>query len=184
MEDRNIIELYWMRDESAIAETQKKYGRYCYSIAHNILPQHEDAEECVNDTYFAAWNAIPPGRPNLFSAFLGKLTRHISIDKWRRQSAGKRGGSTVSIALEELTQCVPDRCDVTAQAEAKELAALINRFLKRVSEQERNVFLKRYFYLSGIDKISAEFKMSPSKVKSMLFRTRKKLRVFLEREGY
>ena len=184
MEDRKIVDLYWARSEQAIFETQNKYGSYCFSIANNILPFREDAEESVNDTYLAAWNAIPPNRPGILSTFLGKLTRRISIDRWRSLTADKRGGSTVCLTLDELAECIPGSSDPAADVEAKELAAAIGRFLDTVTSTERKVFLMRYFDLAGIQDIADRFHMSPSKVKSMLHRTRGKLRLALQKEGY
>ena len=109
MEDKEIVQLYWQRSEEAITQTDRKYGSYCFSVAKNILPSQEDAQECVNDTYMAAWETIPPHRPDILSTFLGKLTRRISIDRWRAQTADKRGGSAVTVALEELEACGKDR---------------------------------------------------------------------------
>lgn len=184
MEDNRIVELYWQRSESAIYETQCKYGHYCFSIASNILPTREDAEESVNDTYMAAWNAMPPNRPNVLSTFLGKLTRRISIDRWRNLTADKRGGSTVTVALDELTECIPSHSNPVTEVEARELAAAINRFLDALPYTERKVFLMRYFDLARLGDIEAAFKMSNGKVKSMLHRTRGKLREYLKKEGY
>lgn len=184
MEDNRIVELYWQRAESAIYETQCKYGRYCFSIASNILPTREDAEESVNDTYMAAWNAMPPNRPNVLSTFLGKLTRRISIDRWRNLTADKRGGGTVTVALDELSECIPSRLNPVAEVEARELATAINRFLDTLPHRERKVFLMRYFDLAKLTDIEATFEMSSSKVKSMLHRTRGKLRAHLKKEGY
>lgn len=184
MEDSGIIQLYWDRSEAAITETDRKYGRYCLSIAGNILPSREDAQECVNDTYLAAWEAIPPHRPDILSTFLGKLTRRISIDRWRILTAQKRGGGSMTLALEELGECIPARSDPAAQVEAKELAEAVNRFLAKLPQQERRVFLLRYFHMAGIGKIAKDCGFSDSKVKSMLHRTRKKLRTYLTEEGY
>ncbi len=184
MEDSKIVELYWQRSERAIDETQRKYEPYCFSIAKNILPFYEDAQECVNDTYFAAWNALPPNRPSVLSIFLGKLTRRISIDRWRTLSAEKRGGGTVTIALEGLAECIPSGSNPTAEVEAKELAQAVNRFLDTLSYTERQVFLMRYFDLASIRDIEAKYRMSGSKVKSMLYRIRGKLRISLHEEGY
>lgn len=184
MDDIQIIDLYWQRSEAAIVETQNKYGVFLFSIANRILPFREDAEESVNDTYLDAWNAIPPTRPHILSAFLGKLTRRISIDRWRSLSAEKRGGSTVTVALEELTGCIPGGSDPAAEVEAKELARAISRFLDTLPHTEQQVLLMRYFHLAGIQEIADSFCMSSSKVKSMLHRTRKKLRAHLAKEGY
>lgn len=183
MEDQVIIDLYFERSEQAIVETDTKYGGYCYSIAYNILANREDSEESVSDTYMAAWNAIPPRRPNFLSAFLGKLTRHISIDRWRKSSARKRGGGEVILALEELENCV-DSQDTESTVERKELVRLLNRFLASLPETERNVFLCRYWYLDTIQTISEYSGFSQSKVTSMLHRTRGKLRKLLTEEGW
>ena len=184
MEDRIIVDLYWARSERAIYETQLKYHHYCLSIANNILPFREDAEESVNDTYLTAWNIMPPNRPSILSTFLGKLTRRISIDRWRNLSADKRGSGTVPIALDELAECIPGGSDPAAEVEAKDLAKAIGRFLDTVPYTERRVFLMRYFDLAKIQDIASKFNMSSSKVKSMLHRTRSKLRVHLQKEGY
>lgn len=184
MDDAKIIDLYWQRSEAAILETETKYGHYLFSIANRILPFREDAQECVNDTYLDAWNAMPPTRPSILSAFLGKLTRRISIDRWRSLNAEKRGGSTVTLALEELEGCIPGGTDPAAEVEARELAEAINRFLDALPRTERQIFVMRYFHLAGITEIAGKFRMSSSKVKSMLHRTRKKLRSHLAKEGY
>ena len=184
MEDSKIVDLYWARSEQAICETQNKYGSYCFSIARNILPSREDAEESVNDTYIAAWNIIPPNRPSILSTFLGKLTRRISIDRWRNLCADKRGGGIVPIALDELAECIPGGSDPVAEVEAKELAKIIGRFLDTVPYTERKVFLMRYFELAKLQDIAHQLNLSLSKVKSMLHRTRCKLRRYLQEEGY
>lgn len=184
MEDSKIVDLYWQRSAAAIDETQRKYDSYCFAISRNILPTQEDARECVNDTYLAAWNAIPPNRPAVLSTFLGKLTRRISIDRWRALSAEKRGGNSVTVALEELEQCIPGGSDPVKEVEAKELAEAINRFLDTLPYMERKVFLMRYFDMADLKQIEQRFKMSSSKAKSMLHRTRKKLRAYLQEEGY
>ena len=184
MEDSKIVDLYWERSEQAISETQNKYGNYCLSIARNILPTREDAQESVNDTYLAAWNAMPPNRPSVLSTFLGKLTRRISIDRWRILSADKRGGGNTALALDELAECIPGGSDPAAEVEAKELASAIGNFLDTLSSTERQIFLARYFNLANIQNIASKFNMGPSKVKSMLFRIRNKLREHLEKEGY
>lgn len=183
MEDQKIIDLYWQRSEQAIQETDSKYGGYCYSIAYNILTNREDSEESVSDTYFAAWRAMPPKRPGILSAFLGKITRHLSIDRWRRRTAEKRGGEIV-LALEELEDCISDGLSTEDAVQKKELTVFINRFLDALPETERNVFLCRYWYVDGVQDIADTLGFSVSKVNSMLHRTRQKLRRALEREGY
>lgn len=184
MEDKQIVELYFRRSEQAIAETDTKYGPYCYSIAYNILTNREDSEESVSDTYMAAWNAMPPRRPAILATFLGKITRHLSIDRWRSRNACKRGGGEMVLALEELDACVSGEESAEQKYLRKELSVFINRFLDALSETERSVFLCRYWYLDSISDIAEQFAFSESKVKSMLSRTRGKLRRELEREGY
>ena len=184
MDDKRIIGLYFERREQAVEETAKKYGRYCYAIAYNILSDPEDAEESVNDTYLDAWNAIPPHRPNSLALFLGKITRRISIDRWRIRNAGKRGGGETALVLEELYQCVASDANPEQEFERKQLAQVINRFVKTLPGNEQKVFLCRYWYMDSIKSIGKRFGYSESKVKSMLFRTREKLRDVLRKEGY
>ena len=184
MEDQKIIDLYWQRSEQAIVETDTKYGGYCYSIAYNILTNREDSEESVSDTYMAAWQSMPPKRPGILPAFLGKITRHLSIDRWRRKTADKRGGSEVSLALEELEGCVSGMESVEDRLQRKELTVLINRFLDSLPEMERNVFLCRYWYADSVQDVADIFGFSVAKINSMLYRTRQKLRRALAKEGY
>ncbi len=184
MEDKSIVDLYFLRNEDAIALTDKKYGRYCYSIAYNILTNKEDAQESVSDTYMTAWNAIPPRRPSVLSTFLGKITRHISIDRWRQRSAAKRGGGEVSLALEELSECIAGLQNVELEYERKELMKAYTRFLKDLPAAERRVFLCRYWYMESVEAIANKFGFSQSKVKMLLQRTRIKLRLRFEEEGY
>lgn len=184
MEDNGIIELYFSRLEQAIVETDRKYGGFCYSIAYNILFNREDSEESVSDTYLSAWNAIPPTRPGILSSFLGKITRNLSLDKWRRRTASKRGAGEVPLALEELEQCVSDGETPERAYERKELEVSINRFLDHLAPTERNVFLCRYWYLDSIGEIAETFGFTTAKANSMLRRTREKLRRQLEKEGY
>lgn len=183
MDDQGIVALFFERSEQAIAETDKKYGRYCYAIAYNILSSREDSEESVSDTYLTAWNTIPPRKPNFLNAFLGKITRHISIDRWRRRDAQKRGGRETILALDELGECV-DAHGLEGETSRRELIRVLNRFLAALSESERNVFLCRYWYMDSIQTISQISGFSQSKVTSMLHRTRGKLRKMLSEEGY
>lgn len=183
MEDAHIVDLYWARSEAAVAETAKKYGTYCYSIAHAILTNPEDAEESVNDTWLDAWNSMPPHRPAILATFLGKITRRIAIDKWRARSAEKRGGGEMALALSELADCVPSGKTVEQEVADTELEAAINRFVLSPPLTRRRVFLCRYWYLDSIAAIAKQFGLSQSSVKVMLHRTRKALRTFLEREG-
>lgn len=183
MEDTQIISLYFARNEQAIRETDKKYGKYCYSIAYNILSDQEDAEESVSDTYLSAWNAIPPRRPAVLAAFLGKITRNISIDRWRKCKAFKRGGGQVELALEELQDCVSGSGSAEDAVVRKEILASLNSFLGTLNETERNVFLCRYWYLDSTEEIAQKSGFSVSKVKSMLLRLRRRLNTHLEKEG-
>jgi RNA polymerase sigma-70 factor (ECF subfamily) len=184
MEDSNIVELYWTRSENAISETAKKYGRYCHSIARNILFNKEDADEAVNDTYLGAWNSMPPHRPSVLATFLGKITRRISLNKWRYQNRDKRGGGEVALALDELEDCIASKAVLEQEIETKELGEKIDTFINTLPETERRVFVCRYWYLDQISAICEQFGFSQEKVKSMLFRTRKKLLEYLITEGY
>jgi len=183
LDDSRILKLYFQRSEDAISATEKKYGAYCLSIARNILPDPEDAREAVNDTYLGAWNAIPPHIPNSLAAFLGRITRRISINKWQAAHTAKRGGGEIPLALEELSECVPSSMDVEQALAGKELTALLNRFVRELPETERKVFVCRYWYLEPVKAIAKRFGFSESKVKSMLFRIRNKLKAELEKEG-
>ena len=184
MEDARIIDLYWTRSEDAIAETAAKYGNYCYAIAYRILSDTGDAEESVNDTYLDAWNSMPPHRPAVLAAFLGKITRRVAIDRWRGRTAEKRGGGAAALALEELADCVPAGLGVEQELDARELAEAVNAFVMSLPLTERRVFLRRYWYLDPIPEISRRFGFSESKVKMMLHRQRRRLLARLEREAF
>ena len=183
MEDAAIIDLYWARSQQAIAESEIKYGAYCHAIALRILNRTEDAEECVNDTWLRAWNAMPPQRPSILSAFFAKLTRNLSLDRWRRQRAAKRGGGQTELALQELEECVPDRRRPDEALEAAETARLISAFLRRQGELDRKLFVRRYFYLESLADLGARFGLTQGQVKSRLYRVRQRLKNELEREG-
>ena len=184
MDDDRIVALYWSRSEAAITETAAKYGSYLRSISFSILGSREDAQECVNDTYHDAWNAMPPHRPSVLSASLGKITRRNSIDRWRKRNAEKRGGGELPLALEELEECVSGSGSVEDAVQRKELEQLLDRFLDTLPVTERRVFLRRYWYLDSVQSIAWQFGFSQSKTASMLHRTRAKLRALLEKEGY
>jgi RNA polymerase sigma-70 factor (ECF subfamily) len=184
VDDKSIVDLYFSRDQEAITQTDKKYGHYCYRIAYNILTNREDAEESVSDTYVAAWRAIPPRRPSVLSTFLGKITRHIAIDRWRERNASKRGGGEVPLALEELQDCVAGMQNVEMDYERKEIIKAYVKFLDALPVTERRVFLCRYWYVDSVEAIADKFGFSQSKVKTMLHRTRAKLRKQLAEEGY
>ena len=183
MEDTAIIDLYWARSQQAIAASQEKYGAYCHTIARRILDREEDAEECVNDTWLRAWNAMPPQRPGILSAFFGKLTRNLSLDRWRRLKAAKRGGSQVEVALHELEDCLPDHRRPDEELEAGETAALISDFLRRQSREDRALFIRRYFHLEPLGELAERFGMPLGQVKSRLHRMRGRLKIELEKEG-
>ena len=183
MDDHEIIDLYWARSEQAIAESECKYGAFCRSIARNILRQEEDAEECVHDTWFRAWNLMPPQRPGILSAFFGRLTRNLSLDRWRYNRAAKRGGSQVEVALGELEECLPDPNRPEERLEERETAALISRFLGEQPPLDRVLFLRRYWYLDSIAALAGRYHISESAVKSNLHRTRLRLKEALRKEG-
>ncbi len=184
MDDKTIVDLYWKRSERAISETEIKYGRFMYSIAFNVLANQEDAEESINDTYLAVWDALPPHRPSVLTSFLGKLTRRISINRWYSLTASKRGGGQVRLALDELAECESGSSSVEEIAIGREAYAALNRFLAELPETERTVFVRRYFLLDPVGSIAESFHFSEAKVTSMLHRTRMKLRKALTEEGY
>lgn len=183
MEDAAIVALYWDRDESAIDESSAKYGPFCRTVALNILSVREDAEECVNDTWLRAWNAIPPARPAPLRAFFGKITRNLSLDRFRASRAMKRGGGNIELILEELGECVGSGESVEGAFDAKETAGVISRFLADQQPLQRQIFLRRYWFGDSVDDIAKRFAMRAGTVKSNLFRTRERLRGVLEREG-
>lgn len=183
MRDTQILDLYWSREERAIEETQKMYGNYCYSIAWHILHTKEDSDECVNDTWLKAWNAIPPKRPERLGLFLGTITRNLSLDRWKEKHAMKRGNGEMMLALDELAECVPDRCSTEDAVEAADLERMLNEFLRTLPERDCNVFLRRYWYVEEYNEIAKRYGMKLNTVKTSLFRTRAKLREYLEREG-
>lgn len=181
MEDRKIVELYWERSEDAISETQKKYGKYCHSIAYGILCSNEDAEECVNDAYSRLWKSIPPRRPKHLSAFIAKITRNLALDRYDRSNAQKRGGNTEEVYL-EFEECVPDT-KAENLADKLALKTAVNGFLSSLGSQERKLFMRRYWYFGSIKDIADEFGLSESAVKTSLFRTRMRFKAYLENEG-
>ena len=183
MEDSTIIQLYWDRDEKAIGETDRKYGSYCFAIANNILSSREDSDECVNDTWLRAWNVIPPKKPEKFRAFLGKITRNLSFDKYKKANAAKRS-SEMQLVLDELTECVSGRNTTDEELNYKMLGECINSFLKSLSKRERGIFLSRYFYAETVNKIAEKYGISSNNASAILSRTRTKLRKYLVEEGY
>lgn len=184
MEDSEIISLYFARSQQAISETDKKYGAYCYQIAYRILSNREDSEERVNDTYMAAWNRIPPTKPRILAAYLGKITRHLALDSWRKLHADKRGSGEVNLALDELEECIGTADSPEAEIDRKELREALSRFLDGLNAQERMIFVSRYWYLRSVQELSEQTGLSQSNIKTTLFRTRGKLRQFLCEEGF
>lgn len=183
MEDQEIIRLYWDRNEDAIGETGTKYGGYLYNIAYNILAVRQDSEECVSDTYLRAWNAIPPKKPENLKLFLGRVTRNLALDRRKADATEKRGGGQAVLALEELKDCVSSRETPEASLDEKFLAEKITEFLRNQPDTTRKCFVLRYWYLEPVSAIASRMRISPSKVKSLLYRTRIKLKIYLEKEG-
>lgn len=184
MEDHQIVELYWQRDQQAIAHTQRKYGNYLTKIAYHILYDLEDCAESVNDTYMAAWNAIPPHRPQSLCAFLSKLTRRIAIDLLRKKQSAKRGGGEYALSLEELSQCLPGGRDPEEAVNGRELTGCIEAFLRQLPEKTRNVFIGRYFYMDSVKEVARYCGLTESNAKVLLHRTRLALGEYLKKEGY
>ncbi len=184
MNDQQIVALYIQRDEQAISATSEKYGSYCTSIAKNILGSNEDAEECVNDTYLHAWNSIPPHKPNVLSTFLGKITRNLSLNKYKHETAEKRGGCQLTIVLDELSDYISDKDDVEQEVDRKELVSAINSFLATLSTDKRNIFVCRYWYFDSISDIGNRFNMTENNVSVILNRLRTKLHNYLLERGY
>lgn len=184
MEDARIVDLYWQRDETAIKVTDEKYGKYLTKIAYNILSDREDSKECVNDTYFKAWDSMPPNKPDYLSLYLGKITRCLSIDKLRKRTSAKRNAGQYNLSLSELDECLSGGNVTEDAVDKKLLAAAIGKYLLTVSADARNSFIHRYYYMDSIKDIASYFLMSESKVKTLLFRTRLGLKEYLEKEGY
>lgn len=184
MNDRQIIKLYFDRDENAIAETARKYGTYCFSVANNILQSDQDAEECVNDTWLRAWNAIPPQEPDCLRLFLAKITRNLAFNRYKEQNRQKRGGGVITVALEEIDSFLPASDRVETQAEEEELMRTVNRFLRSLSERDCNIFINRYFHVESVRAIAKAYGLTEGNVQKILLRTRNKLKRYLESEGY
>ena len=183
MEDHKIVEMYLSRDQQAIGETSKKFGTRLRALAYGIVDDHQTAEECESDTYLKAWNAIPPHRPyDYLYPFLARITRHISLDFCRSRNRLKRMGFLCEFSA-ELEQCIPAPDDTACRMDDIALGEALNSFLGALSPQQRNIFLRRYWYLDSISQIAQRFALSESKVKTTLFRSRKKLRDHLEKEG-
>ena len=184
MEDQAIVRLYWNRDEQAIPATSEKYGKYCSSIAQNILGCREDAEECVNDTYLQAWNSMPPHAPRVLSVFLGKITRNLSLNRYQYYTADKRGGGTVPAVLEELAELLSNTEDISDTLYEKELVSAINAFLGTLSPEKRSIFVSRYWYSDSISVIAVRFGRKEGSISMMLSRMRKQLQEYLTERGF
>src|SRR5690625_1659151 len=184
IEDEKIVELFWQRSEEALSKVRVKYTRYCYAIAFRILQSSENAEECVNDTLLRVWDAIPPARPNMLRIFIGKITRHLSLNYLEKNNAQKRGGGVAELLLSELEECIPASNNNPEDLFDEQYALdVINHFLQATSVNNRKVFVRRYWYGSSIKEIGEYFGFSESKVSTILFRLRKSLKSTLEKEG-
>lgn len=184
MKDSQIIELYLQRNQQAIAESEDKYGAYCYQVAKHILNNADDCEECVNDTWLNAWNAIPPHRPNVLKLFFAKITRNLSYNRYKSLSAKKRGGCETTAVLEELKECLADPCCVDDMVDTHELETHINSFVKQLPAREQTLFIQRYFFTKPISMIAEQLGLSENHVAVLMNRTRKKLKKYLAKEGY
>ena len=184
MEDHQIVELYWQKNADAISETSNKYGGYCFAIADHILNNTEDSEECVNDTWLHAWNAIPPQKPNVLRMFLAKITRNLSVNRFKARNAEKRGGGEILLVLDELADCLAGETDVEREYEGRELEQCIRRFVRGLPERDGNVFVRRYFFTEPVAAVAERYGLTENNVMVILSRTRKKLRLKLVKEGY
>lgn len=184
MEDKEIVDLYWDRNELAVSRTDEKYGPYLFKIAYNILADQEDSQESVNDTYLKAWNSMPPNRPNVLSSYLGKITRNLSIDTYRMRHRQKRIHSEYALSLSELSDCISGGNTTEETAEVHILAEALNRYIRNLSPEIRDVFVGRYYFMDSMKDIAAYHGMSVPKVKSILHRTRLGLKQYLRQEGF
>ena len=184
MDDAKIVQLYWDRNEQAIPATADKYGNYCTSIAKNILGNKEDAEECVNDTYLNAWNSMPPHRPSILSTFLGKIVRNLSFNRYKHNTADKRGGGELPVVLDELSGLVSGKDDVEQEIDRKELVNAIDSFLDRLTPEKRSIFVSRYWHTDSISEIAKRQGMNDGAVSMTLNRLRLKLHNYLLERGF
>lgn len=182
MDDETIIQHYWDREQRAVSETAEKYGAYCSSIAENILENREDAQECVNDTYLKAWNTIPPQRPKVLPAFIGKIVRNLAFDMYRRYRAAKRGGGQTALVLDELEECVPDRMQ-NIECEENRLSEAVNEFVSSLSQKHRKIFVLRYWYNESVSDIAYSLNCSENSISIILTRLRGKLYKYLSERG-
>lgn len=184
MNDAAIVRLYWKRDPDAISESRKKYGGYCFTLAHNLLSDSRDAEECVSDTFLGAWNAMPPHAPNCLKQFLAKITRRIAFNCYNLRTAQKRGGGELPLVLEELEECIGGGTDPQQVVEAKELEASIQKFVDALPQREHILFVRRYFFTESVGEIARKSGLTPDNTSVILSRIRKKLKVHLIQEGF
>lgn len=184
MKDEQIVSLYWDRNEDAIAHTQRKYGTYLWKISHNILSDGEDSHECVNDTYLKAWNSMPPHRPSVLSTYLGKITRQLSIDVFRRKRSAKRIPSQYALSLDELGDIFSRGDTPEQELDARLLDEAVERFVRGLSADVRNAFVGRYYFFDSVSEVARYCGMTESGVKSLLYRTRQNLKAYLEKEGF
>ncbi len=184
MEDSQIIALYWQRDADAVSQTSARYGAYCFAVAEQILHDSGDAEECVNDTWLHAWNAMPPHRPGVLRIFLAKITRRLALDRFRARGAKKRGGGEMALVLDELSECLAGGADAAAVCEGRELVQCVRRFVRSLPERDGNVFVRRYFFTEPAAAIAKRYGLTENHVMVILSRTRGKLRRLLEQEGF
>ena len=184
MEDCRIVELYWQKNAEAIRETDRKYGAYCFAIADHILHNKEDSEECINDTWLNAWNAMPPQRPAKLQMFLAKITRNLAFNRFNARSAKKRGGGEMALVLDELAECLAAESDVESEYEARELGQCLRRFVRALPERDGNVFVRRYFFTESAAEIAKRYGLTDNHVMVILSRTRKKLKTYLIKEGF
>ena len=183
IQDDKIVQMLWERDEEGIVQMQKKYQKYCGAIARRIVLNAEDTEECVNDTWLRAWNSIPPHRPENLAGYLAKIVRNLALSSYTKQHRKKRGGDVVSIALDELSECISDGHEVSEKLEKQELSDAITAYLRGKSREQQAVFIRRYFYMMEIKELAEGLDMKENTVKSILFRMRKELKIHLEGEG-
>ncbi len=184
MNDDQIVALYYARDERAITKSSEKYGVYCTSIAQNILQNLQDSEECVNDTWLSAWNSIPPAKPAVLKTYLGRITRNLALDKWRRAHSGKRGSGQIAVALDEVHEIVSSGYNVSDEYLEQEFMRLINLFLYSLSDRERNIFIRRYYFADDVPDIAKRFGITQGNTLKILSRTRNKLKIYLDKEWH
>ena len=184
MEDNHIVDLYWARSETAIEETDKKYGRYCHYIAYQILSNNEDAEEIVNDTYLKTWNTVPPNRPDPLKAYVGMISNQLALNRYEEKTAEKRGGGNLPLIYHELDECIADEDESVDIGENLDLRDALNKFIWSLPKRTRKIFVRRYWYASSMADIAKDYGMKENAVAMLMFRTRQKLKDFLEKEGF